>query len=169
MQKIILVDPTKCTGCRTCELVCSVKHTGAANPSRGRITIVKWEMECFEIPMLCQQCEQAPCAEVCPVKAITRDEVLGVNVIDHDKCIVCKMCVLACPFGAMKYDVRGHKVAKCDQCHGEPTCVSICDTHAVSYVDANVVNNKKQRDAASRGYTLRKEQKEAIGPDVGHP
>lgn len=169
MQKIILVDPTKCTGCRTCEMICSVKHLGVSNPSRARIHIVKWEQECFEIPMLCQQCEDAPCAAVCPVRAITRDEELGINVIDHDKCIVCKMCVLACPFGAMKYDVRGHKVAKCDQCHGDPQCCAICDTHAVSYVDANVANVNKQRDAASKGYVLRKEQKEAIGPEVGHP
>lgn len=169
MQKIIFVDPNKCTGCRTCELVCSVKNAGVANPSRARIHVVKWEMECFEIPMLCQQCEDAPCVEVCPVHAISRDDELGRNVVDHDKCIVCKMCVLACPFGAMKYDVRGNAVIKCEMCDGDPQCVAICDTHAVSFVDANTANVNIQREAASRGYQVRKSQKESIGSDVGHP
>ena len=169
MQKMITVDPSKCTGCRTCELVCTVKHEGVSNPSRARIHVVKWEMECFEIPMLCQQCDSALCAAVCPVKAVTRDEELGRMMIDYDLCIGCKMCVLACPFGAMKYDVRAKRVIKCDLCDGEPTCVKFCETHALEYVDATAANIMKQREAASKGYELRREQKEAIGPTVGHP
>ena len=73
MGKVLMLDMEKCTGCRTCELVCSVKHEGAANPSKSRIKIVKWEWEGRYVPMSCQQCVDAPCGQVCPVAAITRD------------------------------------------------------------------------------------------------
>ena len=169
MAKMISVDPSKCTGCRLCELVCSVKNEGIANPYLARIHVVKWEFECFEIPMLCRQCDVPFCTAVCPVNALIRDEELGRVVVDYDRCIGCRMCVLACPFGGMRYDVRGQKVAKCELCDGDPTCVKFCDTQALEYVDADVVNIRKQREAAAKGYELRRDQKESIGPEVGHP
>jgi len=169
MQKMIVVDPSRCTGCRSCELVCTVKHEGVSNPSRARIKVIKWEFECFEIPMLCQQCESALCAAVCPTHAISRDEEMGRMSVNYDSCIGCKMCVLACPFGAMKYDVIAKKVSKCDLCDGDPTCVKYCEPKALEWVNVTDVNTRKQREAASKGYQLRKEQKEAIGPESGHP
>ena len=75
-KKILTVDPEKCTGCRNCELVCSVMHNGVSNPSLARIQVVKWEDIGVYIPMSCQQCEDAPCMTVCPKDAIYRDEAL---------------------------------------------------------------------------------------------
>ena len=169
MTKTISVDPTKCTGCRLCELVCSVKNEGISNPYLARIHIVKWEFECFEIPMLCKQCDVAFCAAVCPVNALKRDKELGRIVVDHELCVGCKMCVMSCPFGSMKYDIRKNKVVKCDLCDGDPTCVKFCDTQALQYVDADAINTLKQRESAGRGYELLREYKESIGPEVGHP
>jgi Fe-S-cluster-containing hydrogenase component 2 len=57
MDKMLIVDHEKCTGCRLCELVCSVFHTGASNPSRSRIRVIKWENVGFYLPMTCQNCE----------------------------------------------------------------------------------------------------------------
>jgi Fe-S-cluster-containing hydrogenase component 2 len=96
-KKILTVDPEKCTGCRNCELVCSVRHNGVSNPSLARIQIVKWEDIGVYIPMSCQQCEDAPCMAVCPKDAIYRDEDLERIRINHELCIGCKMCVAACP------------------------------------------------------------------------
>ena len=145
-----MIDYEKCTGCRLCELVCSVKHEGASNPSRSRIKIVKWEMEGRFIPMSCQQCLSAPCEAVCPVKAISRDEQLGRVKIDYETCIGCRMCVAVCPFGAMAFDTLGKKVTKCDFCDGDPLCVWFCETGAVQYVDASAVSTEKQRAAADK-------------------
>ena len=50
MEKILVVDHEKCTDCRACEMVCSVKHTGVNNPTRSRIHVIKWPMEGFELP-----------------------------------------------------------------------------------------------------------------------
>jgi len=77
MGKVLAITPEKCTGCRLCELVCSVFHDGVSNPTRSRIKVVKWESEGIYVPMSCQQCQDAPCMIVCPVKAISRDETLS--------------------------------------------------------------------------------------------
>ncbi len=147
MQKILIVDHERCTGCRLCELVCSVKNAGVSNPSRARIHIIKWEMEGFELPMVCQQCESAPCMAVCPVDALSRDDDLGRVVIDYDLCIGCKLCVAACPFGGMGIDTVAKKVIKCELCDGDPICVKFCQPQALQYVPASTVNLRKKREA----------------------
>jgi carbon-monoxide dehydrogenase iron sulfur subunit len=150
LGKVLMLDYAKCTGCRTCELVCSVKHEGAANPSKSRIKIVKWEWEGLYVPMSCQQCVDAPCMEVCPVKAIARDEGLSVVQVNQDTCIGCRMCVAACPFGAMGFNVDSRKVYKCDFCDGDPQCARFCETKAAQYVEASQVSGVKQLAAAEK-------------------
>jgi carbon-monoxide dehydrogenase iron sulfur subunit len=150
LGKVLMLDYAKCTGCRTCELVCSVKHEGAANPSKSRIKIVKWEWEGLYVPMSCQQCVDAPCMEVCPVKAIARDESLSVVQVNQEICIGCRMCVAACPFGAMGFNVDSKKVYKCDFCDGDPQCSRFCETKAVDYVEASQVSGVKQLAAAEK-------------------
>lgn len=148
MTKMLIVDHSKCTGCRLCEVVCSVKKNGAANPARARITVIKWESICIETPMLCQQCETAPCVAVCPVGALTRDESISRVTVDYDLCIGCKFCVAVCPFGAMGIDPVARKVIKCDLCDGDPTCAKFCETKALQYVDASTASKTKMREAA---------------------
>lgn len=150
MAKVLKLDYEKCTGCRLCELVCSVKHNGAANPSRSRIKIVKWEWEGKYVPMTCQQCLTAPCMSICPVKAISRDESLNRVIVDHDTCIGCRMCIAICPFGAMGWDFVTKKVAKCDFCDGDPQCARFCETGALEYIEAPQVSVEKQRSAAEK-------------------
>jgi carbon-monoxide dehydrogenase iron sulfur subunit len=148
--KVLMINHEKCTGCRRCELVCSVFHEGVANPSKARIKVEKWEWEGLYIPMSCRQCVDAPCMNVCPVKAIYREETEGRVHVDHDICIGCRSCVAVCPFGAMNYNKSERKVYKCDLCSGDPQCVRFCDVKAVDYVDAARESVFKKRDAALR-------------------
>ncbi|MCK4764802.1 MAG: 4Fe-4S dicluster domain-containing protein [Candidatus Aminicenantes bacterium] len=148
MSKVLKIDYEKCTGCRQCELVCSVFHEGVSNPSRARINVVKWESEGLYIPMSCQQCEDAPCMSICPMKAISRDKELDYVKIDYDICIGCRTCVAVCPFGGMGFDVIGKKVIKCDLCDGDPQCVRFCEVKAVEYVEADRQGMDKKREAA---------------------
>ena len=150
MHKVIVVESEKCPGCRICEQVCSGKKTGAINPSRARIHVVKWEGEGFYLPIVCQHCEDAACVAVCPKDALKRDEETHAVVHDYNLCIGCKMCVSACPFGAMGIDTVERKVIKCDLCEGDPTCVKFCDAEAIQYVDAATANLKKKREAGLR-------------------
>jgi carbon-monoxide dehydrogenase iron sulfur subunit len=160
MEKILVVDHEKCTGCRLCEMVCSVEHARVNNPSRSRIHVIKWQWEGFELPMLCQQCEEAPCVAVCPKDALSHDSSLGRVVLDYDLCIGCKMCVTACPFGGMGIDIVARQVIKCDLCDGNPACARFCDPGALQFVPANSANLKKKREAGQR---LSEVMRKAIG------
>ena len=148
MAKVLMIDYEKCTGCRLCEQVCSVKHEGVSNPARSRIKVVKEEGGC--VPVSCQQCLQAPCLAVCPVRAISRDESLNRVVIDYDRCIKCRMCVAVCPFGAIGFDTLAEKTIKCDLCDGDPQCARFCEPKAIQYVEATTVSDAKKRATAEK-------------------
>ena len=150
MAKVLHIDHQKCTGCRLCELVCSVSHDGKSNPARSRIRVMKWEAEGIYVPMSCQQCQDAPCQNVCPVKAISRDDEFSRIYVDYDVCIGCRSCVGVCPFGAMGFNTIDKQVFKCDLCDGDPQCVRFCEEKAVDFVDADDVCLRKSRSAAER-------------------
>jgi Fe-S-cluster-containing hydrogenase component 2 len=150
MAKALYIDHEKCTGCRLCELVCAVKHDGMSNPARARIKVMKWEQEGIYVPISCQQCQDAPCMNICPAKAISRDLELSRVSVDYDKCIGCRFCVAVCPFGAMSFNVIDRKVFKCDLCDGDPQCVRFCDRKAVDFVSPDEVSVDKRRTAAER-------------------
>jgi len=150
MSKVLVIDYHKCTGCRLCELVCSVVNEGVSNPARSRIRVMKWEAEGLYVPMSCQQCTDAPCVNACPVKALKRDEALNRIVVDYDLCIGCRMCVSVCPFGAMNFDVIDRKVFKCELCGGDPQCARFCEVKAIEYREADDLALYKKRDAARR-------------------
>ena len=86
--KVLKIDHEKCTGCRTCEQVCVLMHDGVINPMRSRIRVVKWDMEGLYIPMTCQQCQDAPCLNVCPVKAYYKRDRDGIVVHDEQRNIL---------------------------------------------------------------------------------
>jgi Fe-S-cluster-containing dehydrogenase component len=112
--------------------------------------VVKWEAEGLYIPMTCQQCEDAPCLNVCPVKAISRNDEFGRVSVDQDICIGCRSCVSACPFGAMSFNPVDRKIFKCDHCDGDPQCVRFCEVKAVDFIEADKVSIDKRRKAAER-------------------
>jgi anaerobic carbon-monoxide dehydrogenase iron sulfur subunit len=149
-NKVLRIDYEKCTGCRLCELVCSVRHDHVSNPERSRIRVIKWEAEGVYVPMTCQQCEDAPCVNACPAKALARNQELGRVEIDYDVCIGCRTCVSVCPFGAMNFIASDRRVTKCDLCDGDPQCVRFCEVEAIEFIPASEVGHDKRRKAARR-------------------
>jgi len=134
--KIIAVNPDKCTGCRLCELACSLKNTGEFNPTRARIHVIGYD-EVFCLPVTCFHCEKPYCAEVCPTGAIIKDEATGVIRILKHKCVGCKICTLACPFGNIVFSSEEKVAVKCELCDGEPECVLFCPTRALEFREAD--------------------------------
>jgi carbon-monoxide dehydrogenase iron sulfur subunit len=161
MDKILFIDPEKCTGCRLCETACSISHEKVCNPTLSRIHVAKWETAGLYIPVVCVQCESPICEQVCPVKAIKRDEKTGAVVINYDVCVGCRLCALYCPFAGAQIDAKKGRVLKCDLCDGEPVCVKFCDPQALQYVKANAANMMKQRTAAERFSELMKKLRAA--------
>ena len=148
MAKIIYVDPSKCTGCRTCELVCSIKNEGMANPALSRIQVIAYKNQGVRVPMTCQQCEDSICSSVCPVGALRRDNKTGVVKHNKKKCIGCKLCVSTCPFGGINFNVKSREIFKCEQCDGSPQCIRFCEDKAITYIEADAVAAKKRRQTA---------------------
>jgi len=150
MYKVLIIDYEKCVGCETCESVCSAKHAGVVNPYLSRIQVTRWPVKRGTVPIACVQCESALCHAICPVNAISRDEELCREMVDHDICIGCRMCVAACPFGCMNFDSIEKKVFKCDLCDGDPICVRNCAYDALKYAEASEQSAIKQRAVAEK-------------------
>ncbi len=148
-EKVLHIDPQKCTGCMQCEGVCAVWCSASGNPSVSRIRVLKWEGSLF-VPMACRQCEEAPCMAVCPKEALYRDGALNRVMVDYTRCISCRMCVAACPFGAMGFDAGRQRVFKCDLCDGDPRCVRFCLPGALSYTASETVQYRRIRHAAQK-------------------
>ena len=147
-MKVLMVDPLKCSGGKSCELACSFERTGKFNLVDSRIKIHFFPEKIDFIPTVCIQCRDAYCVQVCPTGALSRNKDSGVVSLDQDKCIGCKQCIVACPWGSVKLDHGGETVIKCDTCGGDPACVKVCTSAALSFVDADEVVSSKQRETA---------------------
>lgn len=133
--KTLVIDARKCTGCRSCESYCALKHEAVCNPAKGRVHVVKWEQEGIFVPINCMRCEQPACEMTCPRQATFRNYATGALQVDGARCIGCFSCVAACPFGATFADVENGRVLKCDLCDGDPTCAKVCPTEAIRCVE----------------------------------
>ncbi len=150
MQKSLLMDPGKCTGCLQCELACSLINEGSFNPAKSRIKVIKLHDEGRVIPYTCTQCSEAWCMEACPVDAINKNAATGAMEVNETTCVGCKVCTIACPFGTINYNQDTGKVVKCDLCGGDPECAKACPTEAITYVDANWTGLEKMASWATR-------------------
>jgi hydrogenase-4 component A len=99
MNRFVIAEAGRCIGCNTCMAACATAHKAAGLQSHPRLTLTKTAD--VSAPVLCRHCEEAFCLRVCPVKAISQDEVHDRVVVDEKNCVGCKMCALACPFGAI--------------------------------------------------------------------
>ncbi|ACS87762.1 4Fe-4S dicluster domain-containing protein [Musicola paradisiaca] len=167
MNQFVIADSSKCIGCRTCEIACAVAHAGrdqrvlSKTAFFPRLKVIKSAN--VSMPVLCHQCENAPCASVCPHDALIRHRD-SIQVI-QSRWIGCKSCVIACPFGAI--DVvsthsqsengttqTGSEVHKCDLCvdvADSPSCVRVCPTSALTLVTQQELHQKiaaKQQQSA---------------------
>ena len=150
MAKMLMIHADQCTGCRNCELACSMAHEGSFRLQATRVHVYSWERESFSAPMMCQHCSDAACVKVCSPHALTRDATNGVVNLDHSKCIGCKMCVQACPFGCAVWDQLTAKILKCDTCGGDPQCAKFCPTHAIEWVEDVVATRGRKRAFAAK-------------------
>jgi hydrogenase-4 component A len=97
MNRFVIADSRHCIGCFACQAACVENHYRVGLQAYPRL-IVTYTPE-GTMPVQCRQCEDAPCAVVCPVEAITFGE--DSIRLNEGLCIGCKMCGLACPFGVI--------------------------------------------------------------------
>jgi Fe-S-cluster-containing dehydrogenase component len=152
-EGLVIGDPTKCVGCRRCELACTEFNDGKAWPELSRIKITRNLAygpqgnfmgqrgqgnfgQGLIIQDLCKQCPHpVPCADACPHDAIVLDPKTKARVVDAKKCIGCMTCLRACPWEMISFDPEAKKATKCFLCGGKPKCVEACPAEAIRYVD----------------------------------
>lgn len=113
----MVIDLKKCVGCKACTVACKAEnHTP---PGVAYNVVMEEEVGTYPnvtrkfIPRPCMQCENSPCTKVCPTGA-TYHRPDGIVAVDYDKCIGCRYCVTACPYGARTFDFG-------ENYHEEPT------------------------------------------------
>jgi Fe-S-cluster-containing hydrogenase component 2 len=163
----IAVDYTKCTGCRTCETVCSAHNhqqivngetlNGLGNPELANIRVYGNNPD-VDIPAVCAMCPDSPCVEACPVdpetktgrKALYRE---GKNLTiknDPQRCITCGSCSEACRVGVIRPNAETNIPERmCTLCNGDPQCVKYCPFGALSLIRV---------DAGQKFYAMKPEQ-----------
>jgi len=121
----IVRDYLRCSGCRKCEIACSLFHENRIWPEASRIRVFML-VPGAEVPHLCVQCEDYPCVESCPVDALSVSTDTGAVLVDKEKCTGCSLCINACP-GRVPHIHPTEKYAViCNLCGGEPQCVKVC-------------------------------------------
>lgn len=147
---MILADPTRCVGCRRCELACTEFNDGKSQPSIARVQVGRnynfgaegarvgfyrgaGEFGNFRLMQdTCKQCPHpVPCATACPQGAIVADAQTGARIVDTSKCIGCGLCQGACPWEMIQVDSDTKKATKCNLCQ---ECVGACPTGALQFV-----------------------------------
>lgn len=129
----LLVDESRCSGCRACELTCSFVHAGVFGELYSRIRVEKEEEEGRDQPVVCRQCGVARCVEACPTEALSRDSKTRAIRVDEEKCVGCQLCARACSFSAIYFHPETGKALICDLCGGDPQCVKRCATSALRF------------------------------------
>jgi len=147
-SKVLFVDYHKCVGCGTCEMICSLVHENACGRSLSRIRVVREDKMGYSVPITCSFCEKPVCLNACPVGAVLRNKETGVITVQKEKCIGCRQCVQACPFGHMSFNFEERHSFKCDLCEGEPQCVQFCWKEAIEYIPLEEALERKRRTQA---------------------
>ena len=146
LRNFIAIDPSKCDKCYACEVACIEAH-----PANGgqAMCIVDASMG-PAISLHCLHCSSAPCMKACTTGNIVRDETYDIVYMKGNRCIGCKLCVSACPFGMIIWDAGRGVARKCDLCIERlhlgkaPACVDGCPTGALSMANTGELFKKRR-------------------------
>lgn len=165
MAKALLIDITRCIGCRGCVSACKEAHhlpPGDADSelSASALTALVDVSDELHVRRLCMHCLTPSCASVCPVKALRRSDA-GPVTYDAARCLGCRYCMVACPFGVPRYEWHSAApaVRKCDLCaergaRGEPSaCAAICPTEATVWGEREELLREARRRIAQSPQT----------------
>ncbi|MCA8906977.1 MAG: hydrogenase 2 operon protein HybA [Rhodospirillaceae bacterium] len=182
----LLYDSTLCIGCRACQVACKrANGMPAEEPERyeawnggtwdtptdlsgdtltviqvyqnGTMEVKDREVDGYAfVKRQCMHCTDASCVSVCPVSAMTKDAETGIVSHHPDRCIGCRYCVFACPFGVPRYEFDNPfgQIQKCQLCSNLPdqdipACADVCPTGATLFGHVDVLEAEAQRRLAA--------------------
>ena len=196
----LVIDLDTCVGCHACAVGCKQWNSGGiagpltdeqpygAEPSGVWFNRVhSYELaatdgcggssaepaQTLHFPRSCLHCDTPACVTVCPTGASYKRAEDGIVLVDEDKCIGCKLCSWACPYGAREYSAVEGVMKKCTLCvdriynenlpeaEREPACVQVCPTRARHFGDLGDPESKVSKLVAERGGV-------ALMPELGY-
>lgn len=158
MKNTVLVDASKCTGCRGCQVACKnwnqlpaelTQFTGNYENPPSLLPYTWCRVSFTEVPdkntvawhfakLQCMHCKDPVCIKVCPHEAMSRTD-LGTIARDWKRCKGCKTCEYLCPYQVPKIGSRSNKMFKCTLCYDrikkdkQPACVAACPAGALNF------------------------------------
>ena len=208
-QLAMLVDTKKCAkdrGCTECINACNAAHNIPSIPDKAHQ--IKWiwtepvdkvfnsddtrfldpSRQDEPIPVLCNHCDEPPCVRVCPTGATWKRKEDGIVMMDWHRCIGCRYCMSACPYGSRSFDWVDPRpyiqnlnpdfptrtkgvVEKCTFCYERlavgklPACVEACPERALLFGDVNDPESEIRKILATR-YILRRRPELGTGPNI---
>ena len=165
-QLAFSIDLNKCSGCKACQVACKDKSSLPIGVRWRRVfqyeggewlnqngQMVPSNVYAYSVSSACMHCVKPICMEVCPASAISkRDD--GIVVIDPDRCIGCRYCSWACPYGAPQFNEDMGYMTKCDFCQDlqakgqNPVCVDACPMRALEVGEMDELQAKYGNNAA---------------------
>ena len=160
-RQTIVIDLDACLGCHACATVCKQEHLVGLGSHWNKVLDIGPtgrfpDLELYYLPVLCQQCDNPTCVRVCPTGAsYKRDD--GVVLVKHDRCIGCKYCVMACPYGVRQFNEDAGIIEKCTLCAQrpdagtQPVCVRACPAQCRAYGDLDDPDSEVSRISRAAG------------------
>ena len=153
------VNMEQCIGCRTCQVACKDRlDIQVAGPRTRRVDTYECgtypDVGMFHKVVSCNHCDDPACVKNCPTGAMYKAED-GTVQHDDSRCVVCRMCILSCPYGAPQHVEQTNSIAKCDSCKSlreagmNPTCVDACPMRAIEFGEMDELKQKHGNDVTS--------------------
>ncbi|MFB6468119.1 4Fe-4S dicluster domain-containing protein [Cytobacillus sp. Hz8] len=192
----MLIDLKRCMGCNNCAVSCKIANNLPDDIWWNRVLTVGGnyvdtatgeypnKLHMKHVPIGCQHCGNPPCVKACPTGATYKRKEDGIVVQDYDKCIGCRMCMVACPYNARSFnwkkpeyyvgfatgdaDAAKHQynvVEKCTFCINrisrgdEPACMELCPARARIWGDLDDPNSEISRRLKGKNYVRLLEEK----------
>ena len=162
------IDLRKCIGCHACTIACKAEHEIPVGVNRCWVKTVEKgtfpDTRRFFFPVLCNQCEEAPCVRICPTNALFKRRD-GIVDLHGDTCIGCRACMEACPYDQLFIDPNTHTAEKCNFCANRvenellPACVSVCPTECRIFGDLDDPASEVAQIAQREAFMVRKPEK----------
>jgi phenylglyoxylate dehydrogenase beta subunit len=139
MNDTLIIRRASCPpDCGACEAACAKRLGLSAIKS-----VSSPELKMASV-IVCNQCSEPACLEVCPTGALSK-KPSGITALDRDRCVGCGLCTLACPYGGITYDEASATAYKCDRCgEEEPHCVRACLHGVLTYARSRRVTDHFQ-------------------------
>jgi len=156
-------DSSACSGCKACQAACKDKNGLRVGLLWRRVYEVcggDWRRQgqawvsnvfAYNLSISCNHCQRPICVEVCPTSAMTQRQD-GIVFIDSVRCVGCRYCIWACPYGAPQYDEENGCTTKCNFCADlldqglPPACVAACPMRALDFGEIRLLEQRHKGD-----------------------